>query len=60
MRADCHPMPLRQTDRCLHDRRSACMESTGDIGRCDVRHDLFIVADVLAHVTVDIHIHGSL
>jgi hypothetical protein len=57
MRADIHSISLRQTDRRLHRLRVTRVESTSNIRRRNVRHDVFIIANVLTHVTVEVDFH---
>src|SRR2546428_747193 len=63
MRAHRHAVLHRQLHRLAHDVRVAAVESAGDIGRRDVRHDLFVGAQrpapvALAHVAVDVDVHA--
>ncbi|MCK7527074.1 MAG: hypothetical protein MZV64_60430 [Ignavibacteriales bacterium] len=57
MRPHSHAISPRQADSLAHGDRVARMESAGDVRGRDVRHDVRVVADVLAHVTVEVDFH---
>src|SRR5512144_1275161 len=57
MCTNCNSILFRQSDGRQHTICVPGMESACNICRGDIWHDVFIIADVFTHVTVEVDIH---